>query len=64
MSGQKIKEARKKLKMTQQELADKVGISRNSLSRIECGDDLNYTAHTAVRIAMVLGLSLDFLLRD
>lgn len=64
MTGQKIKEARKKLNMSQQELADKVGISRNSMSRIECGDDLNFTAYTAVKLSRVLGLSLDFLLCD
>lgn len=64
MSGQKIKEARKKMNMSQQELADKVGISRYCMSRIECGDDLNFTARTAVGIAKVLGLSLDYLLCD
>lgn len=62
MVGKRIMERRKKLGLTQAELADKVGISRNSMSRIECGDGLNMTAYTAVRIAKVLGMTLDFLL--
>ena len=62
MVGQRIRERRKELKMRQDELAEKTGISRVTISRIETGDDLNMTAFTAVRIAEVLGVSLDYLL--
>lgn len=62
MVGQRIRERRKELKMRQDELAEKTGISRVTISRIETGDDLNMTAFTAVRIAEVLGISLDYLL--
>ena len=62
MVGQRIRERRKELKMRQDELAEKTGISRVTISRIETGDDLNMTTFTAVRIAEVLGISLDYLL--
>lgn len=62
MVGQRIRERRKELKMRQDELAEKTGISRVTISRIETCDDLNMTAFTAVRIADALGVSLDYLL--
>ncbi|MGN0318136.1 MAG: helix-turn-helix transcriptional regulator [Lachnospira sp.] len=38
-SGHRIKSYRKKMKMTQEELADKLGISREYLGRIERGQN-------------------------
>lgn len=61
-TGQIIAQARKEWKWSQERLAKEVGISRQTMSRIETGDALNMTAYTAVKIARVLGLSLDFLL--
>lgn len=61
MIGERIKKRRKELGITQQELAAKVGVSRNSLSRIETADVPNMTVYTAMRIAQVLGISMDFL---
>lgn len=61
MSGEKIKEARKRLGLSQYELAEKVGISRASISRIETCETENMSVYTAIRIAKVLGLSMDFL---
>lgn len=55
--GQKIKNQRKKLKMTQLELAEKVGIHEKQLSRIEAG--LHYPSlENFIKILNVLKLSL------
>lgn len=62
MIGKRIKERRKELDMTQQELADKIEISRNSLSRIETAVIPNMTVYTAMRIAKALDISMDFLI--
>lgn len=59
--GERIKDCRSKIGMTQQELADAVGISRNSMSRIETSAVPNMTVYTAMRIAKALGISMDFL---
>lgn len=59
--GERIKDCRSKIGMTQQELADAVGISRNSMSRIETSVVPNMTVHTAMRIAHALGITMDFL---
>ncbi len=62
-TGEKIKMARTEWKWSQSKLAREVGISRNSMRRIENGESANFTAKTAVRIADVLSLELDYLLR-
>ena len=59
--GERIKDCRSKIGMTQQELADAVQISRNSLSRIETSAVPNMTVYTAMRIAHALGITMDFL---
>jgi transcriptional regulator with XRE-family HTH domain len=59
--GERIKDCRSKIGMTQQELADAVGISRNSLFRIEKSAVPNMTVYTAMRIAHALGITMDFL---
>ena len=61
-TGQIVMIARRELHMTQDQLAKEVGISRQTLARIETGNYMNFTAQTAVRIARALGLSLDVLL--
>lgn len=61
-TGQIVMIARRELHMTQDQLAKEVGISRQTLARIESGNYMNFTAQTAVRIARALGLSLDVLL--
>lgn len=61
MIGERIKNRRTELGMTQQELADAVNISRNSMSRIETSVVPNMTVYTAMRIAKALGISMDFL---
>lgn len=49
-----LKEAREKSGMTQQELADKVLISRTAIANIECGFN-SPSVETAQRIGEVLG---------
>lgn len=61
-TGQIVMIARRDMHMTQEQLAKEVGISRQTLARIETGNYMNFTAQTAVRIARALGLSLDVLL--
>lgn len=61
-TGQIVMIARRDMHMTQEQLAKDVGISRQTLARIESGNYMNFTAQTAVRIARALGLSLDVLL--
>lgn len=61
-TGMIVANARKKMGLTQSQLAKEVNISRNSISRIENDDSANMTAYTAVALARALGLSLDVLL--
>lgn len=61
-TGQIVTIARKDLGITQEELAKRADVTRNSISRIENGDYANMTAITAVKIAKALGISLDVLL--
>ena len=55
--GQKIKQQRKRLKLTQFELAEKVGIHEKQLSRIEAG--LHYPSlENFIKILRILNISL------
>jgi len=61
--GAKIKEARTEKKMTQQELADLLNISRSAISNWESGR--NYPdLDTIVRLSDILEISLNKLLRE
>ena len=64
MMGNRIKVARAALNMTQQELADTVGISRPALNRIENNKAPNMRASTALHIATALKVPMDFLFCD
>jgi len=62
--GEKIKKMRKMRNLTQEELADKIGVaSKHQISLYESGKTIPY-ADTLQRIAKVLGISLDYLLDD
>lgn len=61
-TGEKIKTARKEFGWSTERLAREVGISLAAMRRIENVNEPQMNAMTAVRIARVLGLSLDFLL--
>ncbi|MEX6014791.1 helix-turn-helix domain-containing protein [Mammaliicoccus sciuri] len=61
--GQNLKRIRKDMKLTQQEMADKIGISQNYLSDIENGK--RYPSIKAVTgLAQCLGISVPKLIND
>lgn len=60
--GERIRIARMRKGMTKVELADKTGISRISIAKIENGETENMSVKTAIALARVLEMSLDFLL--
>ena len=56
--GASIKEARKSLNRTQQQLGERVGVQPAQISKIESGRNL--TIATIVRVLNALGLTADF----
>lgn len=58
MKNLKLKSARAALDLSQQELADKVGVSRQTINAIEKGD-YNPTINLCKAICVVLGKTLD-----
>lgn len=58
MKNLKLKAARAGLDLSQQELADKVGVSRQTISAIEKGD-YNPTINLCIAICKTLGTTLD-----
>ena len=61
--GKRIKEARKRSKLTQESLAERVNISTVYLGEIERGNKMP-SIPVFIAIAEALGVSCDFLLRD
>lgn len=59
MLGKKIKEFRKKKGWSQQKLAEKSGLSFNTITRIEQGIGDSPTLKTLVKLADVLEVGLD-----
>ncbi|MFB2921575.1 helix-turn-helix domain-containing protein [Aerosakkonema funiforme] len=55
----KVRDRRRQEGLSQQELADKVGISRNYLSQIERGQATNLSWQLMERLTSVLGLKSD-----
>jgi putative transcriptional regulator len=53
-----IRELRAAREMTQQELADRVGVTRQTVIAIE-GDKYSPSLETAFKVAIVLGVSLE-----
>ena len=58
MKNLKLKSARAALDLSQQDLADKVGVSRQTISSIEKGD-YNPTINLCIEICRVLDKTLD-----
>lgn len=58
MKNLRLKAARAGLDLSQQDLADAVGVSRQTISAIEKGD-YNPTINLCVKICRVLGKTLD-----
>ena len=63
MKNLRLKAARAGLDMSQDELAKKVGVSRQTISAIEKGD-YNPTINLCISICHVLGKTLDELFWD
>ena len=63
MKNLKLKSARAALDLSQQDLADKVNVSRQTISAIEKGD-YNPTINLCIAICKVLGKTLDELFWD
>jgi len=57
--GYKIKERREELRMTQEELAEKAGISRQTISSLENNKYDNVLAGTLAAIAVALDTTID-----
>jgi len=61
--GNRIKIARTKLKMTQQQLADAIDMSANYLGKVERADRI-LSLETLVKLANALGTNIDYLLSE
>ena len=57
--GYRIKELRDKIKMSQQELVQKSGVSRGTISALENGTARATTTKTLLAIADALGVTVD-----
>ena len=57
--GYKIKERREELRMTQEELAQKSGVSRQTISSLETGKYDNVLVGTLAAIAVALDTTVD-----
>lgn len=57
--GYRIRELREAMKMTQEELADKSGVSRGTISALENGSMRNTTSKTLLKLAQALNTSVD-----
>ena len=62
--GYKIKEVRKSMKMTQEELAEKSGVSRGTISALEDGSTRTTTTKTLFKIAKALNTTVDAIFFD
>lgn len=58
MKNLRLKSARAALDLSQQELADRVGVSRQTINAIEKGD-YNPTIHLCIAICRALNKTLD-----
>lgn len=59
MMGYKIKEVREARQMTQEELSERSGVSRGTISALENGTARATTTKTLVKIAQALGVTVD-----
>lgn len=57
--GYKIRERREELQMTQEQLAEKSGVSRQTISSIETGKADNVLVSTLAAIAVALDTTVD-----
>ena len=59
MLAKRIKDLRKKSSWSQQKLAEKAGVSYNTVTKIEQGAATMPTIQTMIKIADAFGISLD-----
>ena len=59
--GERIKIARIRHRLKQAQLAERIGISVNSLSQIESGETANPRMDTLIALANALQVSMDYL---
>jgi transcriptional regulator with XRE-family HTH domain len=64
MLSKNIKKFRKKLRLSQEQLAQKAGITYSTLIKIESGANKNPTIATMRKISKTLEVSLDKLLEE
>ena len=57
--GNKIRQRREEIRMTQEELAERSGVSRATISALENGTDRNTTSKTLIAIATAMGSTVD-----
>lgn len=62
--GYRVKELREVLNMTQEDLAQKSGVSRGTISAMENGSSKATSTRTFVKIARALGTSVDSIFFD
>ncbi len=62
--GKKIKLYRISKEMSQQDLADKTGVSKRSLSRLEQGESVNVDILFKILLALDLGDNIELLVPD
>ena len=60
--GERIEELRKGRKITQEELAKRIGISKSQLSRIENGETKTLSSNLLIRLADEFDVSTDYIL--
>jgi transcriptional regulator with XRE-family HTH domain len=61
MIGTKLKELRTAKKLTQAELAGRIGIDRSMIAKVEAGKNINPTLSVLQKIANELGASIEVL---
>ena len=59
--GYRIKEIREQRNMTQEELSDRSGVSRGTISALETGSSRATTTKTLMNIARALGVTIEAL---
>lgn len=59
--GERLKNRRQELRLSQQELSDITGVRRATISELESGKQQGMTVDTAKALARALGVSIDYL---
>jgi transcriptional regulator with XRE-family HTH domain len=59
--GTRIHKLRQERKMSQQDLARRIGVNQSFISKMESGEQINPNAETLKRLARALGCTTDYL---